>query len=98
MRSSRSAPTLAHLNWDKLDNRRNKRNYKLVNLCLQKKSHQFLHNYFVFNRKIVAKTTRQSRTEAATQSFYYNGCVGFTNFKRNCDGMKFYLFPNFNLW
>ena len=37
-------------------------------------------------------TTRQSnlakvRTEAAKKSCYYNGCVVFNNFKRNCDGM-----------
>jgi hypothetical protein len=95
MRSTRSAPALAHLKWDKLENRRNKHIFKLVNLCLQKRSPQFLHNYFVYNREINARITRQSnllhlakvRTEAAKKSFFYNGCVVFNNFKRNCDVM-----------
>jgi hypothetical protein len=95
MRSIRSAPALARLKWDKLENRRNKHIFKLVNLCLQKRSPQFLHNYFVYNREINARITRQSnllhlakvRTEAAKKSFFYNCCVVFNNFKRNCDVM-----------
>ena len=88
MRSTRSAPALANLKWNSLKDRRNKHIFKLVNLCLEKKTPQFLHNYF-------SRSTRQSnilylpmvRTEAGKKSFFYNGGIVFNNLRRSCDGL-----------
>ena len=84
MRSTRSAPALANLKWNSVEDRGNKHIFKLVNLCLEK-TPQFLHNYFSYNRDIITRSTRQSnflylpkvRTEAAKKSFYVNH--GITN-------------------
>ena len=41
MRSTFSAPALANLKWDSLENWRNRHIFTLVNLCLEKKTPQF---------------------------------------------------------
>ena len=87
MKSSRSAPALANLKWNSLESRRNKHILKLVYKCLAKKAPQFFHDYFIYNREIISRITRQSnllhlpkvRTEAAKRSFFYNGCAVFNN-------------------
>ena len=59
MRSTRSALALANLKWNSLEDRRNKHIFKLVNLCLEKKTPQFLHNYFFYNRDVITRSTRK---------------------------------------
>ena len=69
--------------WDTLEDRRNKHVFKLVKKCIKKNVPQFLQNYFVFNRDVVPRKTRQSnflrvplvRIGAAKRAFYYNGAV-----------------------
>jgi hypothetical protein len=69
------------LRWDSLESRRDVHVLKLVKKCILGKCPQFLNNYFVFNRDISSRITRQSdklrlpkvRTECAKNSFYYYG-------------------------
>ena len=49
------------------------------------KAPQFFNDYFIYNKEIISRITRQSnllhlpkvRTEAAKRSFFYNGCAVF---------------------
>ena len=74
---SRCSSALANLKWDSLEDQRNRHIFKLVNLCLEKKTPQFLHHCFSYNRDIIRRSTRQSnflylpkvRTEAAKKLF-----------------------------
>ena len=80
-----SDEALEYLKWDSLELRRDLHVFKLVKKCLLGKSPQFFKNYFVFNRDILQRTTRQSnklhlpkiRTECARKSFYFYGCKVF---------------------
>ena len=88
MRSTRSALALANLKWNSLEDRRNKHIFKLVNLCLEKKTPQFLHNCFSYNRDVITRSTRQNnflylpmvRTEAAKKSFFKAKTLNFGMF------------------
>ena len=71
------------LAYHSLEVRRQEHVYKLVKRCISRKSPQFFHDYFVFNRDKISRVTRQSkllhlpkvRTESAKKSFYFSGCV-----------------------
>ena len=78
MMTLRSAPALRNYKWDSLERRRSKHIFNLVHKCLLKKTPPFLHNYFLYNREINGRFTRQSnflnlpnvRTETAQNSFF----------------------------
>ena len=85
----RSDEAMNSLRWDTLETRRDMHVFKLVNKCITGKSPQFFNNYFIFNRDILSRSTRQSnklhlpkvRTEWAKNSFYYHGCKVFNKLK-----------------
>ena len=74
--------------YDTLELRRNNHVYSLAKKCIYGHVPHFFKNYFVFNKDIVRKKTRQSnmlhlpkvRTESAKKSFYYHACKLFNSF------------------
>jgi hypothetical protein len=88
-RYPRSDDAMESLRWDSLESRRDLHVLKLVKKCILGKCPQFFNSYFVFNRDISSRITRQSdklclpkvRTECAKNSFYYYGCMVFNNSK-----------------
>ena len=91
MMTLRSAPALRNYKWDSLERRRSKHIFNLVHKCLLKKTPPFLHNYFLYNREINGRFTRQSnflnlpnvRTETSKKLLFYNGCVVLNNYSLN---------------
>ena len=82
---SHSNTALSNLKWDSLECRRERHVFNLVKTSLRGQCPQFLRNYFILNKDVVRRVTRQSnllhlpkvRTETAKRSFYYNGCIVF---------------------
>ncbi len=80
-RYSRSDDAMENLRWDSLESRRDLHVLKLVKKCILGN----FNNYFVFNRDVSSRITRQSdklrlpkvRTECAQNSLYYYGCKVF---------------------
>ena len=76
---------LKYLKWPSLVTRRENHANKLVKRCIKGQCPQFFKNYFIFNRSVHNRTTRQInklhllrvRTDIAKNSFYYNGCITF---------------------
>ena len=68
------------LKWPSLSSCRDEHILKLVRKCIHGRCPQYFKNYFVFNKDICARSTRQSnllhlpaiRTEVAKRSFYYH--------------------------
>lgn len=81
---------MSSLRWETLESRRDMHVFTLINKCISGKSPQFLTNYFIFNRDILCRSTRQSnklhlprvRTESAKKYFYYHGCNVFNRLSR----------------
>ena len=82
---SHSDTALSNLKWDSLECRRERHVFNLVKKSLRGQCPQFLRNYFILNKDVVRRVTRQSnllhlpkvRTETAKRLFYYNGCIVF---------------------
>ena len=76
------------LKWPSLSFRRDEHMLKLVRKCIHGRCPQYFKNYFVFNKDICARSTRQSnllhlparRTEVAKRSFYYHGSMVFNSY------------------
>ena len=85
LKSSNSDKAIISLKYDTLQSRRNNHVYNLVRKCLAGRVPQFFKHYFIYNRDIVKRVTRQSallhlprvRTECAKKAFYYHGCMVF---------------------
>jgi hypothetical protein len=83
-----SNDVMSSLRWTPLYKRREHHVFGLVKKSLTGTVHQFLTNYFTFNRDIHERSTRQSnqlhlpkvKTESAKKSFYYNGCIVYNSF------------------
>ena len=75
-RQPRSVDAMELVRWDSLEARRDEHVLRLVKKCILGKYPQFFKNYFVFNRDIMTRRTRQSdklhlprvRTECARNS------------------------------
>ena len=80
------------LKWSSLRSRRDEHILKLVRKCIHCRCPQYFKNYFVFNKDICARSTRQSnllhvparRTEVAKRSFYYHGIMVFNSHHCKC--------------
>ena len=80
------------LKWPSLRSRRDEHILKLVRKCIHGRCPQCFKNYFVFNKDICARLTRQSnllhlpaiRTEVAKRSLYYHGSMVFNSFNCKC--------------
>ena len=76
------------LKWSSLRSRRDERILKLVRKCIHGRCPQYFKNYFVFNKDICARSTRQTnllhlpaiRTEVAKRSFFYHGSMVFNSY------------------
>ena len=76
------------LKWPSLRSRRDEHILKLVRKCIHGLCPQYIKNYFVFNKNICARSTRQSsllhlparRTEVAKRSIYYHGSMVFNSY------------------
>ena len=76
------------LKWPSLRSRRDEHILKLVRKCMDGRCPQYFKNYFVFNKDICARSTRQSnllhlsamRTEVARRSFFLPWKYGFYNY------------------
>ena len=83
MKSDSSDNALHNLKWEVLETRRNRHTFNLAKKCLVGCCPNFLRNYFMLNREVVSRMTRQSnmlhtpkvRKEIAKRSFFYNGCI-----------------------
>ena len=99
MKSDSSDNALDNLKWEVLEARRNRHTFNLVKKCLVGRCPNFLRKYFMLNREVVSRMTRQSkmlhtpkvRTEIAKQSFFYNGRIIYN---RHISGsfLVFYIF------
>ena len=91
IKTSSSDTATKALEWPSLRSRRDEHIQKLVRKCVHGRCPQYFKNYFVFNKDICARSTRQSnllhlpaiRTEVAKRSFYYHGSMVF---KSDCQG------------
>ena len=80
------------LKWSSLRSRRDEHILKLVRKCIHCRCPQYFKNYFVFNKDICARSTRQSnllhvparKTEVAKRSFYYHGIMVFNSHHCKC--------------
>ena len=87
LKPSSSDTAMEALKWPSLRTRRDDHILKLVRKCIDSHCPQYFHNYFVFNKYICTRSTRQSnllhlpaiRTETARRSFYYYGSTIFNN-------------------
>ena len=87
MKTTSSDVALANLAYDTLEHRRELHILKLVRKCISNRSTQLLNNYFMYNRDIKSRITRQSnllylpkvRLESTKKAFYYHGSVIFNN-------------------
>ena len=86
IKTSSSDTAMKALKWPSLrSGRRDEHILKLVRKCIHGRCPQYFENYFVFNKDICARSTRQSnllhlraiRTEVAKKSFYYHGSILF---------------------
>ena len=86
IKTSSSDIAMKALKWPSLrSGRRDEHILKLVRKCIHGRCPQYFENYFVFNKDICARSTRQSnllhlraiRTEVAKKSFYYHGSILF---------------------
>ena len=76
---SSSDTVMEALKWPSLRSGRDERIIKLVRKCMDGRCPQYFKNYFVFNKDICARSTRQSnrlhlsamRTEVARRSFFF---------------------------
>ena len=83
IKTSSSDTAMKALKWPSLRSRRDENILKLVRKCIHGRCPQYFKNYFVFNKDICARSTRQSnllhlparRTEVAKRSFYYHGSI-----------------------
>ena len=90
MKTSSSDTALKALKWPSL---RSRRDEHILNLVWEMYTWpgqwpQYFKNYFVFNKDICVRSTRQSnllhlpamRTEVAKRSFYYHGSMVFNSY------------------
>ena len=94
IKTSSSDTVMKALKWPSLrSGRRNEHILKLLRKCIHGRCPQCFKNYFVFNKDICTRSTRQSnllhvpaiRTEVAKRSFYYHGSiVNVHNIERFC--------------
>ena len=86
IKTSSSDTAMKALKWPSLrSGRRDEHILKLVRKCIHGRCPQYFKNYFVFNKDVCARSTRQSnllhlpaiRTEVAKRSFSYPGSVVF---------------------
>ena len=76
---SSSDSAMEALKWPNLRSRRDEHILKLVRKCMDGRCPQYFKNYFVFNKDIFARSTRQSnllhlsamRTEVARRSVFF---------------------------
>ena len=77
IKTSNSDTAMKALKWPSLRSRRDEHFLKLVRKCIRGRCPQYFNNYFVFNKDICTRSTRQSnplhlpviRTEVAKRSF-----------------------------
>ena len=89
VKSTRSDVAMEALRWQILRFRRDEHICKLVRNCIDGRCPQYFKNYFVLNKDICKRSTRQSnllhlpaiRTEIGGRSFYYYGSMVFYNTK-----------------
>ena len=92
MKTPSSDTATKALKWSSLRSRRDEHILKLVRKCIHCRCPQYFKNYFVFNKDICARSTRQSnllhlparRTEVAERSFYYHGIMVFNSHHCKC--------------
>ena len=85
IKTSNSDTAMKTLKWPSLRSRRDEHILKHVRKCLHGRCPQYFKNYFVFNKDICARSTRQSnllhlpaiRTEVAKRSFFLLWEYGF---------------------
>ena len=83
-----SSSDTATLKWPSTRSTRDEHILKLVRKCMHGRFPQYFKDYFVFNKDICARLTRQSnllhlpaiRTEVAKRSFYYHGSTVFNSY------------------
>ena len=88
IKTSSSDTEMKALKWPSLRSRSDEQILKLVRKCIHGGYPQYFKNYFVFNKDICARSTRQSnllhlpaiRTEVAKRSFYYHGRMVFNSY------------------
>ena len=88
IKTSSSDTMMKALKWPSLRSRRDQHILKLVRKCLHGRCPQYFKNYFVFNKDICARSTRQSnllhlaaiRTEVAKRSFFYHESMVFNSY------------------
>ena len=87
LKTSSSDTAMQALKWPSLRTQRDDLILKLVRKCIDGHCPHYFNNYFVFNKHICTRSTRQSnllhlhaiRTETARRSFYYHGNTIFNN-------------------
>ena len=94
IKTSSSDTAMKAFKWPSLRSRRDKHILKRLRKCIHDRRPQYhFKEYFVFNKDICTRSTRQSnvlhlpaiRTEVAKRSFYYHGSiVNFHNLERSC--------------
>ena len=85
IKTSSSDTAMKALKWPSLRSRLDEHILKLVRKCIHDRCPQYFKNYFVFNKDIWARSTRQSnllhlpaiRKEVAKRSFHYHGSILF---------------------
>ena len=91
--TSSSDTAMKALKWPSLRSRRDKHILKRLRKCIHGRCPQYFKKYFVLNKDICTRSTRQSnglhlpaiRTEVAKRSFYYHGSiVNLHNLERSC--------------
>ena len=88
IKTSSSDTAMKALKWPSLSSSRDEHILRLVRKCIHGRCPQYFKNYFIFNKDICARSTRQSnllhlpaiRTEVAKGSFYYHGSMVFNSY------------------
>ena len=78
VRTQRSEEALEQLRYEPLESRRERHVLKFVKKCIHGRAPQFFNNYFMFNRDLVPRKTRQShhlrppsvKLECSKKSFF----------------------------
>ena len=89
MRATDSDSAMDNLKWPTLEQRRRKHILNLVEKCIKGHCPQYFNNYFIFNKEIHSRTTRQKnllhlprvRLEVAKKAFYFHGCTVYNDFQ-----------------
>ena len=88
IKTSSSDTAMKALKWPSLSSSRDKNILKLVRKCIHGRCPQYFKNYFVFNKDICGRSSRQSnllhlpaiRTEVAKRFFYYHRSMVFNSY------------------